>query len=165
MEAFVERSPQQRLAELLAKGDRGLLAIAESCTGGLVAERITAIAGSSAYFDRGWVVYSNLAKRELLGVDERLLEREGAVSRACAEALLEGIFARSPARLGAAVTGIAGPDGGTTQKPVGTVWIAWGTPERRRSELLSLRGTRGEIRSEAADKILLRLCEAALWES
>lgn len=160
------QAPELRLARRLAPADgasAGPLALAESCTGGLIAARVTAVAGSSAYFDRGWVTYSNRAKTECLGVDAALIAREGAVSRAVAEAMLEGVFAHSPARLGAAVTGIAGPDGGTPDKPVGTVWIAWGTPARRRSELLTLSGDRDGVRGAAADAVLERLIEAAGW--
>ncbi|NTU60315.1 MAG: CinA family protein, partial [Deltaproteobacteria bacterium] len=114
--------PEVRLAEALAGGG-GPLALAESCTGGLVAHRVTEVPGSSAYFDRGVVVYSNRAKTELLGVPESLLQEHGAVSEACARALLRGLFDRTPAELAAAVTGIAGPAGGSPEKPVGTVWV------------------------------------------
>lgn len=101
---------------------RGLtLATAESCTGGLVAAALTAIAGSSAVVERGFVTYSNAAKRELLGVPADLIEAHGAVSEAVARAMAEGALARSPARLSISVTGIAGPGGGSADKPVGLV--------------------------------------------
>ena len=103
---------------------RGLmLAVAESCTGGLVGHRITGVAGSSAYFERGVMVYSNQAKQDLLGVDEAILRAHGAVSAQCAEAMARGICERAGAACGVAVTGIAGPGGATPGKPVGTVFI------------------------------------------
>jgi nicotinamide-nucleotide amidase len=103
---------------------RGLtLALAESCTGGLVGHRLTSVPGSSAFFERGVVVYSNRAKEELLGVPAELLRTHGAVSRPCAEAMVRGICERSGAACGLSITGIAGPDGGTAAKPVGTVFI------------------------------------------
>jgi len=102
------------------------VATAESCTGGLVAGAVTAIAGSSAWFDRGFVTYTNEAKCELLGVPAALIAREGAVSEAVARAMADGALARSGADVVVAVTGIAGPGGGSAGKPVGTVCFAWG---------------------------------------
>ncbi len=139
----------------------GPVAVAESCTGGLVAHRITRVPGCSAYFDRGVVTYSNRAKTELLGVPPRVFATDGAVSEACARAMLEGLFRRSPAALGAAVTGIAGPDGGTPAKPVGTVWLAWGRPGRIRAERVQLAGSRAEIQQAAAAAVLERLAALA----
>ena len=108
---------------LAAKGE--FAATAESCTGGLVAGAITAIAGSSGWFDRGFVTYTNAAKTEMLGVDAAALERNGAVSEATAIAMAEGALRASRADIAVAVTGIAGPAGGTATKPVGTVCFAW----------------------------------------
>jgi nicotinamide-nucleotide amidase len=108
---------------LAARG--AFAATAESCTGGLVAGAITASPGSSGWFDRGFVTYSNEAKRELLGVDPDVLERHGAVSEATACAMAEGAMRASRASVAVAVTGIAGPDGGTPTKPVGMVCFAW----------------------------------------
>jgi nicotinamide-nucleotide amidase len=102
-----------------------LCATAESCTGGLVAAAITDIAGSSGWFDRGFVTYSNEAKQELLGVPAASLARHGAVSEATARAMAEGALASSRARIAVAVTGVAGPGGGSADKPVGTVCFAW----------------------------------------
>jgi nicotinamide-nucleotide amidase len=107
-----------------ARVRRVRIAAAESCTGGLVAAALTDIAGSSDVFERGFVTYSNAAKQDLLGVPAALIEREGAVSEAVARAMAEGALAASDAALAVAVTGVAGPGGGTTRKPVGLVWFA-----------------------------------------
>ena len=112
-----------RLADALrARG--WMLATAESCTGGLIAAACTALAGSSDWFERGFVTYSNEAKHDLLGVDEVLIRVHGAVSEPVALAMAAGALVRSRAQLAVAVTGIAGPGGGSADKPVGTVWIA-----------------------------------------
>lgn len=118
----------EKLAErvglvLLERGE--WLAAAESCTGGWVAQSVTAIAGSSAWFDRGFVTYSNAAKVDMLAVPETTLERHGAVSEATARAMAQGALAHSRADWSLSITGIAGPSGGTPEKPVGTVCFAW----------------------------------------
>jgi len=105
-----------------------MLACAESCTGGWIAKCVTDVAGSSAWFDRGFVTYSNAAKQEMLGVREETLARHGAVSEAVVREMVSGALGRSRAQVALAVSGIAGPGGGTQEKPVGTVWIAWGVP-------------------------------------
>lgn len=110
-------------AQLLNRGE--WLVTAESCTGGWVAQSVTAIAGSSAWFDRGFVTYSNAAKQEMLGVPEATLSRHGAVSEATARAMAQGAIAHSRGDWAIAITGIAGPSGGTPDKPVGTVCFAW----------------------------------------
>lgn len=107
---------------LLARGE--WLAVAESCTGGLIAKSLTDLAGSSAWFERGVVSYSNRAKQELLGVALAVLEHHGAVSEATVLAMAGGMLAHAPVQWSLAVTGIAGPGGGSADKPVGTVWIA-----------------------------------------
>ena len=109
------------LGLLRARGQR--VATAESCTGGLIAAALTAVAGSSDVVDRGFVTYSNAAKTELLGVPAALIEAQGAVSEAVARRMAEGAVAASPAELAVAVTGVAGPGGGTEAKPVGLVWF------------------------------------------
>jgi nicotinamide-nucleotide amidase len=114
----------ERLGCLLV--ERGeWLAAAESCTGGWLAQSVTAIAGSSTWFDRGFVTYSNAAKVEMLGVSEGSLERHGAVSEAVARAMAQGVLDYSRADWSVAITGIAGPGGGSAEKPVGTVCFAW----------------------------------------
>lgn len=109
--------------QLLAQGRR--LATAESCTGGLIAAACTERSGSSAWFERGFVTYSNEAKTELLGVDAAVIAAHGAVSEPVARAMAEGALAHSRAQVTVAVTGVAGPTGGSADKPVGTVWLAW----------------------------------------
>lgn len=101
------------------------LVTAESCTGGWVAKSITDIEGSSQWFDRGFVTYSNDAKTSMLGVKSRIIDRFGAVSEECVKEMVEGALRHSSAQCAVAVTGIAGPSGGSTEKPVGTVWFGW----------------------------------------
>ena len=123
------------------------LATAESCTGGLIASTLTAIPGSSDVVDRGFVTYSNAAKTEMLGVAEELIARVGAVSREIAERMAEGALRRSLADVAVSVTGVAGPDGGSAEKPVGLVWFgiaARGSPVRAESRLFA--GDRAAIR-------------------
>jgi nicotinamide-nucleotide amidase len=127
-----------------------LLATAESCTGGGVAQTITGVAGSSAWFERGFVTYSNVAKVEMLGVSQLTLDRHGAVSEATVREMAEGALLQSKAQVSLAVSGIAGPDGGTEDKPVGTVWLAWAIKQGvTRSECHHFNGNRGEVRSHA----------------
>ncbi len=107
-----------------------MLATAESCTGGWVAQVITSVAGSSEWFERGFVAYTNLAKREMLGVSTTTLSRYGAVSEQTARAMADGALTHSHAQVALAITGIAGPSGGTPEKPVGTVCFAWAGKKR-----------------------------------
>ena len=146
-------------AALRARGWR--IASAESCTGGLIAAACTALAGSSDWFERGFVTYSNEAKTELLGVDAALIAQHGAVSEAVARAMAQGALARAPVQLTVAVTGIAGPGGAVSGKPVGTVWLAWATSQGTQAERLQLGGDRTAIRSATVLAALRRLLEAA----
>lgn len=130
------------------------LAVAESCTGGLVGDRLTNVAGSSAYFERGVVAYSNRAKRELLGVAEEVLRTHGAVSAPCAEAMVQSICELTGSDCGLAITGIVGPDGGTPAKPVGTVFIGvsvGGAVEAQRCRFL---GDRRAVKWQSAETAL-----------
>jgi nicotinamide-nucleotide amidase len=144
---------------LLARGER--IATAESCTGGLIAAACTARAGSSDWFERGFVTYSNEAKTELLGVDAALIAAHGAVSEPVARAMVDGALARSRATLAVAVTGIAGPGGAVPGKSVGTVWLAWGRVGAVTAERLQLDGDRDAVRAATVAKALQRLLEAA----
>ena len=133
---------------------RWRIAIAESCTGGLVAKRLTDVAGASRYVERGFVTYSNAAKTELLGVTPELLAAHGAVSEAVAEQLARGAAERAGVEVGVGITGVAGPDGGTTEKPVGTVFVAVRDPDGTCARLLKLAGSRTTIRERAAQTAL-----------
>jgi nicotinamide-nucleotide amidase len=130
---------------------RGLmLATAESCTGGGVAQAITGVAGSSAWFERGFVTYSNLSKQQMLGVSEATLAQRGAVSEATVREMVAGALQHSVAQVALAVSGIAGPDGGTPDKPVGTVWFAWGIKYGATlAQRHQISGTRTEVRAQA----------------
>jgi nicotinamide-nucleotide amidase len=152
---------------LRARGWR--LATAESCTGGLLAAACTSIAGSSDWFDRGFVTYSNESKTAQLGVTEALIGTHGAVSREVACAMAQGALGHSRADLAIATTGIAGPGGAVPGKPVGTVWLAWAwgadappaAPPQAVAELLQLSGSRTQIRSATLALALERLLRAA----
>ncbi len=140
----------------------GFVASAESCTGGLIAAACTSVAGSSDWFERGFVSYSNAAKTQMLGVPPALIDQHGAVSEAVARAMAEGALRHSAADLAIAVTGIAGPGGATPGKPVGLVWLAWA---RRRggseAERLQLDGDRAAVREQTLRIALERLIEQA----
>jgi nicotinamide-nucleotide amidase len=154
-----EASARQVLEAARARGL--MVATAESCTGGLVAAALTEIAGSSDVVDRGFVTYSNAAKQELLSVPPELIERHGAVSEPVARAMAEGALARSAAGLTVSITGIAGPGGGSAEKPVGLVWFA--TALEGAETLAEERGFgdlgRAEVRAAAADHALALLLE------
>ncbi|MEP7300736.1 MAG: CinA family protein [Caldimonas sp.] len=158
--ALVERVA----AALRARG--AFMATAESCTGGLIAAACTSLAGSSEWFERGFVTYSNEAKAELLGVPMGLIGRHGAVSAEVARAMAEGAIARSRAGFAVSVTGIAGPGGGSPGKPVGTVWIAVaarGEPATATATLLRADGDRSAIRAASVVRalaLLVERCEA-----
>ena len=124
-----------------------LMATAESCTGGLIAGACTDLSGSSAWFERGFVTYSNDAKIELLGVAAALIDKHGAVSEEVARAMVEGAIARSKAQLAVAVTGVAGPTGGNRDKPVGTVWFAWSIHGKTSAQRMLFEGDRAAVRA------------------
>ena len=137
--------PRWELAEILQK--RGwMMATAESCTGGLIAGACTDLSGSSTWFERGFVTYSNAAKTGMLGVDAALIAAHGAVSEAVARAMAEGALRRSLAQVSVAVTGVAGPTGGSVDKPVGTVWFGWCVNGATTSERQRFDGDRAAVR-------------------
>ena len=136
-----------------------MLATAESCTGGMIAAACTDLAGSSTWFDRGFVTYSNEAKCEMLAVDANTIQRYGAVSQEVALAMAQGALEHSNAQVCIAVTGIAGPTGGSDAKPVGTVWFAWATPDGIHSQCMRFDGDRAAVRHAATLHALTVLCE------
>ena len=146
------------VADLLLKKQLRLVT-AESCTGGLIAAACTDLAGSSAWFERGFVTYSNAAKTELLGVPERVLRRAGAVCGPVAQAMAEGALAHSHAQVAVAVTGVAGPTGGSPAKPVGTVWFGFALPGRVLTEKCHFDGDRAAVRQATVRHALARLVE------
>jgi nicotinamide-nucleotide amidase len=155
-DADSEATVRQLGGLLRARG--ATLATAESCTGGLIAAVCTSVAGSSDWFERGFVTYSNAAKTEMLGVDAALIATHGAVSAEVACAMAEGALARSHATLAIAVTGIAGPGGATPGKPVGTVWFALAQRGAgAQAEHLQLRGDRTAVREQTLTHALQRL--------
>ncbi len=137
-----------------------MLATAESCTGGQIAEAITTIAGSSNWFERGFVTYSNAAKTEMLAVKKITLEKMGAVSAEVAQEMAEGALKLSQAQVSIAVTGIAGPEGGSAEKPIGTVWLAWAQKDKpTQTELKHFTGDRNTIRTMTTTFALQKLVE------
>jgi nicotinamide-nucleotide amidase len=146
----VDQETLEEIVGNLLRSHQATLAVAESCTGGLIAHRLTNIAGSSDYFERGVVVYSNRAKIELLRVPEDLLAAVGAVSGPVAEKMAEGVRQISRSTLGLGVTGIAGPSGGSAEKPVGTVFIALASPRGTVSKKYQFWGDRAQIKSISA---------------
>lgn len=142
-----------RLAEEVGKAlqQRGmLLAIAESCTGGWVGEAVTAVPGSSRWFDRGYITYTNESKQEMLGVAAATLAAFGAVSEQAVREMVAGTLKNSRAQAALAISGVAGPSGGTPEKPVGTVWFAWGVANGAvSSEKRIFSGDRSEVRRQA----------------
>ncbi len=144
------------LAQILLQ--KGLqLATAESCTGGLIAATCTELPGSSAWFERGFVTYSNDAKTESLGVDAALIAEHGAVSEAVARAMAVGALNHAHAQVSVAVTGIAGPTGGSAAKPVGTVWFAFMVQGQLSSETRRFDGDRAAVRAATVQHALQRL--------
>lgn len=151
------------LAEAVGEAlrERGLMLVtAESCTGGGVAQRITSIAGSSEWFDRGFVTYTNLSKEEMLGVNTKTLTQYGAVSEETVREMVMGALTRSHGQLALAVSGIAGPGGGSLAKPVGMVWFAWGGATYPiMTRCMHFSGNRAEVRTQAVEVALLGVLE------
>ena len=135
------------------------MATAESCTGGMIAAACTDLAGSSNWFERGFVSYSNEAKTEMLGVDAALIACHGAVSEEVARAMAQGAIRHSRAQVAVAVTGVAGPAGGSAAKPVGTVWFGWAMPAGVVSEMRRFDGDRAAVRMATVRHSLRRLAE------
>jgi nicotinamide-nucleotide amidase len=148
---------KQLATVLLEKGAR--VTTAESCTGGWIAKTLTDLPGSSAWFEYGFVSYGNHAKQQLLGVDSQLLEDEGAVSEAVVVAMARGALAASGSDYAIAVSGIAGPDGGTAAKPVGTVWIGWVGPAGAESQCFLFEGDRDRVRRQSVSAALQGLVQ------
>lgn len=144
---------------LLARG--ATVTTAESCTGGGVAEAITSVAGSSRWFNCSFITYSNGSKRELLGVPEEALQQLGAVSEQVVLAMAQGALARARAEFSVAISGIAGPEGGTAIKPVGTVWLAWVGPGSGTAQCFHFAGDRQQVRQQAVLQALRGLIDCA----
>lgn len=154
--------PTQDLCALMADWllkHQWTLATAESCTGGMIAAACTDLAGSSQWFERGFVTYSNAAKCDSLGVQAALIYQHGAVSEPVVRAMAQGALAHSRAQVAVAVTGVAGPSGGSPAKPVGTVWLGWSTPYGLVSEQQHFGGDRAAVRSATVHYALLRLVQ------
>ena len=135
------------------------LATAESCTGGLIAGACTDLSGSSQWFERGFVTYSNVAKTEMLGVNDALIMQFGAVSEQVAAAMAQGAVKNSKAQVSVAVTGVAGPTGGSPEKPVGTVWISWCVSGQTSAELHHFDGDRAMVRALTVQRALQGLIQ------
>ena len=157
MSTTTEALVQQLATELLARG--WMLATAESCTGGLIAGACTDLAGSSAWFERGFVTYSNAAKVQMLGVAAALIAQHGAVSEPAARAMAQGALQHSHAQVALAVTGVAGPGGGSADKPVGTVWFGWALNGEVVSEVQHFAGDRAAVRQATVRHSLRRLLD------
>jgi nicotinamide-nucleotide amidase len=148
---------EELAARLLAM--RWMLATAESCTGGLIAAACTDLSGSSNWFERGFVTYSNAAKSEMLGVDAALISQHGAVSEVVARAMAFGAIRHSHAQVSVAVTGVAGPTGGSAEKPVGTVWFGFQVDGQLTSETRRFEGDRAAVRQATVQHALTRLLQ------
>lgn len=146
----------QELHKLLTDSDKQI-SFAESCTGGMLQKRITDISGSSNYYEGGFVVYSNRLKTKLLKVPQNLLETHGAVSSECAIAMVRGLKDATDAELCISVTGIAGPSGGSAEKPVGSVWFGFYLDEKIESVYQHFAGGRAEVREQATSFALQRV--------
>ena len=157
MSASTQALAAQLAQALLARG--WMLATAESCTGGMIAAACTDLAGSSQWFERGFVTYSNAAKSDSLGVDAAAIEAHGAVSEVVARAMAFGAVRHSQAQASVAVTGVAGPTGGSPDKPVGTVWFGFSVGGRLSSELRHFAGDRAAVREATVRHALTRLLQ------
>ncbi len=151
-------SLEQEVARLLLSL-RITIAVAESCTGGLICHRLTNVSGSSDYLERGVVAYSNRSKTELLGISEQVIEEHGAVSEVCVRAMASSVKHLAGTDLGLSVSGIAGPTGGTLEKPVGTVYIAMAWNEDVQCWRHFFEGSRTEIKQQTSEEALLRIRE------
>ena len=150
-------APAALVADLMLK--KGLfLTTAESCTGGLISAACTDLAGSSAWFERGFVTYSNEAKTASLGVDAELIKQHGAVSRPVAEAMARGAITHSLAQVAVAVTGVARPTKKSMKKPIKTMWLGWGVNDQVSSALLRFDGDRAAVRAATVHHALTHLC-------
>jgi nicotinamide-nucleotide amidase len=153
-------TPELVMALACELKNRGwMMATAESCTGGLIAAACTDVSGSSDWFERGFVTYSNAAKTGLLGVPAELIEKHGAVSEPVARAMAAGALAHAPVQLAVAVTGVAGPTGGSADKPVGTVWFGWATPAGSYTEHQCFGGDRAAVRAATVRHALAGLLQ------
>jgi nicotinamide-nucleotide amidase len=147
----------RKLAESL-RTRNWTLATAESCTGGWIAKCCTDLAGSSTWFERGFVTYSNQAKQQMLGVSPETLQSDGAVSQAVARQMAEGARRKAGVEVALSVTGIAGPDGGSVEKPVGTVWFGWSIDQGdTTTELMRFEGDRDAVRRQTVGHAMSRL--------
>jgi nicotinamide-nucleotide amidase len=155
----------QRVGQLL-KAQGLMLSTAESCTGGGVSQAITDVAGSSAWFDRGFITYSNISKQQLLSVPELTLTQYGAVSEAVVRKMVAGALDNSVSTIALSVSGIAGPDGGTPEKPVGTVWFAWGMKsDVVITKQVYFKGDRTNIRTQAVNFALQGVLDLILMRT
>ena len=142
------------------KATKAVLVTAESCTGGWAAQVVTSVPGSSEWFDRGFVTYSNAAKQEMLGVRDETLGAHGAVSEQTAQEMARGALARGKGTIAVSITGVAGPTGGSKDKPVGTVCFAWAHAEGLRSETLVFSGDREAVRRQSVVRALEGVLQA-----
>lgn len=146
------------VADILTQ-KQAMLTCAESCTGGWISKVLTDKAGSSAWFERSFITYSNLAKQQMLGVPETLLAEHGAVSEPIVRKMAQGAMQSSLARYALAVSGVAGPSGGTADKPVGTVWLAWAGPNQTISRCELFSGDRESVRQQTVAMALVGFIE------
>ena len=153
----IPKTVQELAKKLLQRGEK--LCTAESCTGGLIAKTLTDLAGSSAWFERGFVTYSNQAKTDMLSIPAILIDEYGAVSEAVASAMLNGALRQSVADYAIAVTGVAGPGGGSDEKPTGTVWIAVGSKNHQVVRRYIFPGNRDEVRQATLHTALQTLLD------